>query len=143
MSKLATTMKIMLAAAAAAAFAWQGQAAQQAPAPSPTPKGFECHDTSLEGSGAGFKSSQEESEEAAIADWLEKAKAVYRALGCRGLSRVDMFLKEDGEVVLNEVNTFPGMTSYSRYPRMMAAADLPLTEVIDRLVSLALTGKLR
>ena len=73
----------------------------------------------------------------------EKAKAVYRALGCRGLSRVDMFLKEDGEVVLNEVNTFPGMTSYSRYPRMMAAADLPLTEVIDRLVSLALTGKLR
>jgi D-alanine--(R)-lactate ligase len=73
----------------------------------------------------------------------EKARAVYRALGCRGLSRVDMFLKEDGEVVLNEVNTFPGMTSYSRYPRMMAAADLPLAGVIDRLVSLALTGKLR
>ncbi|AZM61266.1 MULTISPECIES: D-alanine--(R)-lactate ligase VanA-Sc [unclassified Streptomyces] len=73
----------------------------------------------------------------------EKAKAVYRALGCRGLARVDMFLKEDGEVVLNEVNTFPGMTSYSRYPRMMAAADLPLAEVIARLVSLALTGKLR
>ncbi|MET7689087.1 D-alanine--(R)-lactate ligase [Streptomyces sp. NPDC005483] len=73
----------------------------------------------------------------------EKAKAVYRALGCRGLSRVDMFLKEDGEVVLNEVNTFPGMTSYSRYPRMMAAADLPLTEVIHRLVSLALPGKPR
>ncbi len=73
----------------------------------------------------------------------EKAKAVYRALGCRGLSRVDMFLKEDGDVVLNEVNTFPGMTSYSRYPRMMAAADLPLGEVLDRLVSLALTGKLR
>ncbi|MGW3495680.1 D-alanine--(R)-lactate ligase VanA-Sc [Streptomyces sp. NPDC001020] len=73
----------------------------------------------------------------------EKAKAVFRALGCRGLSRVDMFLKEDGEVVLNEVNTFPGLTSYSRYPRMMAAADLPLAEVIDRLVSLARTGKLR
>ena len=73
----------------------------------------------------------------------ETAKAVYRALGCRGLSRVDMFLKEDGEVVLNEVNTFPGMTSYSRYPRMMAAAGLPLSEVIDRTVSLALTGKAR
>jgi D-alanine--(R)-lactate ligase len=70
----------------------------------------------------------------------ETAKAIYRALGCRGLSRVDMFLKEDGEVVLNEVNTLPGMTSYSRYPRMMAAAGLPLTEVIDRIVSLALTG---
>jgi D-alanine--(R)-lactate ligase len=71
----------------------------------------------------------------------ETAKAVYRALGCRGLSRVDMFLKEDGTVVLNEVNTLPGMTSYSRYPRMMAAAGLPLSEVIDRIVSLALTGK--
>jgi len=71
----------------------------------------------------------------------ETAKAVYRALGCRGLSRVDMFLKEDGKVVLNEVNTLPGMTPYSRYPRMMAAAGLPLAEVIDRIVSLTLTEK--
>jgi D-alanine--(R)-lactate ligase len=70
----------------------------------------------------------------------ETAKALYRALGCSGLARVDMFLKEDGTVVLNEVNTFPGMTSYSRYPRMMAAAGLPLAEVIDRMVSLASTG---
>ncbi|MGV9504564.1 D-alanine--(R)-lactate ligase VanA-Sc [Streptomyces tendae] len=73
----------------------------------------------------------------------ETAKDVYRALGCTGLARVDMFLKDDCEVVLNEVNTLPGMTSYSRYPRMMAAAGLPLSEVIDRTVSLALTGKLR
>jgi D-alanine--(R)-lactate ligase len=71
----------------------------------------------------------------------ETAKVIYRALGCRGLARVDMFLKEDGQVVLNEVNTLPGMTSYSRYPRMMAAAGLPLAEVIDRMVSLAVTGK--
>jgi len=68
------------------------------------------------------------------------AMALYRALGCRGLSRVDLFLKEDGTVVLNEVNTLPGLTSYSRYPRMMAAAGLPLAEAIDRLVSLALGG---
>ncbi|GAA3797851.1 D-alanine--(R)-lactate ligase VanA-Sc [Streptomyces chiangmaiensis] len=73
----------------------------------------------------------------------ETAMAVYRALGCRGLARVDLFLKEDGAVVLNEVNTFPGMTSYSRYPRMMAAAGVPLGEVIDLTVSLALTGKSR
>jgi D-alanine---(R)-lactate ligase len=70
----------------------------------------------------------------------ETAEALYRALGCRGLSRLDMFLSEDGAVVLNEVNTLPGLTSYSRYPRMMAAAGLPLTEVIDRMVSLALAG---
>lgn len=70
----------------------------------------------------------------------EAAKTIYRALGCRGLARVDMFLTQHGEVVLNEVNTFPGMTSYSRYPRMMAAAGLPLAEVIDRMVSSALAG---
>jgi D-alanine---(R)-lactate ligase len=69
----------------------------------------------------------------------ETAKAVYRALGCRGLARVDTFLTEDGHVVLNEVNTLPGLTSYSRYPRMMAAAGLPFSDVIDRVVSLALT----
>jgi D-alanine--(R)-lactate ligase len=71
----------------------------------------------------------------------DTAKAIYRALGCRGLARVDMFLTHEGTVVLNEVNTFPGITSYSRYPRMMAAAGLPLSEVLDRLVSLTLTGK--
>lgn len=73
----------------------------------------------------------------------ETARAIYRALGCRGLARVDMFLTEDGNVVLNEVNTLPGLTSYSRYPRMMAAAGLPLADVIDRMVSLALTGRAR
>lgn len=73
----------------------------------------------------------------------QTAKAIYRALGCRGLSRVDMFLTGDGQVVLNEVNTFPGMTSYSRYPRMMAAAGIPLGEVIDRLVAFALDGDRR
>src|SRR5882757_5620260 len=73
----------------------------------------------------------------------ETAKAIYRALGCGGLARVDMFLKDDGTVVLNEVNTLPGLTSYSRYPRMMAAAGLSLAEVIDRIVSLALTGKVQ
>ncbi|MYS80499.1 D-alanine--(R)-lactate ligase [Embleya scabrispora] len=73
----------------------------------------------------------------------ETAMAVYRALGCSGLARVDLFLKEDGAVVLNEVNTFPGMTSYSRYPRMMAAAGIPLGEVLDRILSLALTRKSR
>jgi D-alanine--(R)-lactate ligase len=73
----------------------------------------------------------------------ETARSLYRALGCRGLARIDMFLKENGEVVLNEVNTMPGLTSYSRYPRMMAAAGLPLAELIDRLVSLALAAKAR
>ena len=70
----------------------------------------------------------------------ETARTLYRALGCRGLSRVDLFLLEDGTVVLNEINTMPGLTSYSRFPRMMAAAGWSLADVIDRLVDLALSG---
>jgi D-alanine--(R)-lactate ligase len=68
------------------------------------------------------------------------AMVIYRALGCRGLARVDLFLLGDGTVVLNEVNTLPGLTTYSRYPRMMAAAGLSLGNVIDRLATLALMG---
>lgn len=81
----------------------------------------------------------------AEAQELVKAEAqrVYRALGCRGLARVDMFLKADGAVVLNEVNTLPGLTSYSRYPRMMAAAGISMTELLDRTVALALEGTAR
>ncbi|NYI89744.1 D-alanine-D-alanine ligase-like ATP-grasp enzyme [Amycolatopsis endophytica] len=54
---------------------------------------------------------------------------------------MDLFLTDDGQVVLNEVNTLPGLTSYSRYPRMMAAAGIPLSDLIDRLVSMTLHGK--
>ena len=70
----------------------------------------------------------------------ETARAVYTAIGCKGLARVDMFLQPDGRVVLNEVNTMPGFTSYSRYPQMMAAAGLAMSEVIDRCITLAMRG---
>lgn len=65
------------------------------------------------------------------------AKKIYQILGCRGLARIDLFLCEDGHIVLNEVNTMPGFTSYSRYPRMMTAAGFTLSELIDRLIELA------
>lgn len=68
----------------------------------------------------------------------EMARRIYSALGCGGLARVDMFLQDDGRIVLNEVNTMPGFTSYSRYPRMMAAAGVRLGEVVDRCISLAM-----
>ncbi len=67
----------------------------------------------------------------------ETAMAIYRVLGCTGLARVDMFLRDDGRVVLNEVNTLPGFTAYSRYPRMMAAAGMVLSEVINRCITSA------
>jgi D-alanine---(R)-lactate ligase len=67
------------------------------------------------------------------------ARTLYRALGCKGLARVDLFLQEDGTVTLNEVNTMPGLTSYSRFPRMMAGAGWSLAQVVDRIVTLALS----
>jgi D-alanine---(R)-lactate ligase len=70
----------------------------------------------------------------------ETAKAIYKALGCKGLSRVDMFLQENGRIILNEVNTLPGFTAYSRYPRMMAAASMTLSWVIDHCITLAFKG---
>jgi hypothetical protein len=68
---------VALATVPALAAGPPAEAGAQPTAPSAPPKGYECHDTALSGSGPGFKDSQEESEQAAIKDWLEKAKAVY------------------------------------------------------------------
>lgn len=66
------------------------------------------------------------------------AVTVYRALGCRGLSRVDFFVTFDGgEVVFNEINTLPGFTSISMYPKLFATSGIPCTELIERLLELA------
>jgi D-alanine-D-alanine ligase-like ATP-grasp enzyme len=65
----------------------------------------------------------------------------FKALELSGLARVDFFVDRDsGDLFLNEVNTLPGFTAYSRYPRMMAAAGISLTQVIDRCISLARAG---
>ncbi len=65
------------------------------------------------------------------------ALRIYKILGCRGLARVDFFV--DGErVVFNEINTLPGFTSISMYPKMMEASGISYATLIDRLVSLAL-----
>ena len=68
----------------------------------------------------------------------ELAVRVYRAMGCRGLSRVDFFVKADGEVVFNEINTIPGFTSISMYPKLFEASGIPYSELIDDLIALAL-----
>ena len=71
----------------------------------------------------------------------EKAVQVYRAIGCRGLSRVDFFVTYDGNcVVFNEVNTLPGFTSISMYPKLFAASGIPYSDLIDQLLQLALEG---
>lgn len=67
----------------------------------------------------------------------QTAMRVYRALGCSGFARVDMFLKPNGEIVFNEVNTIPGFTEHSRYPGMMRAAGYRFEEVLNRIVEQA------
>jgi len=65
------------------------------------------------------------------------AKRIYRALGCRGFTRVDMFLTESGSIIFNEVNTIPGFTAQSRFPSMMKAAGIPFEEVLSQAIELA------
>ena len=66
------------------------------------------------------------------------AKVIYRALGCSGLARVDLFLTPAGRIVFNEVNTIPGFTAHSRYPNMMKAAGMPFPDMLDRLLTMYL-----
>lgn len=68
----------------------------------------------------------------------ESAVRVYGALGCCGLSRVDFFVKKDGEVVFNEINTLPGFTSISMYPKLFEASGIPYPQLIDQLLELAM-----
>ena len=67
------------------------------------------------------------------------AMKAYKALGCRGMSRIDFFVDEStGTIVLNEVNTIPGFTDISMYPRLMEASGTPFPELAERLLQLAL-----
>ena len=66
----------------------------------------------------------------------ETARVIYKALGCSGFARVDMFLTPSNNIVFNEVNTIPGFTSHSRYPNMMKGIDLSFEDVLDRLIGL-------
>jgi len=69
----------------------------------------------------------------------ELAVKVYQAIGCQGLSRVDFFVTYEGErIVFNEINTLPGFTSISMYPKLFAASGIPSGQLVDSLVQLAL-----
>jgi D-alanine-D-alanine ligase len=68
----------------------------------------------------------------------ELAIATFTTLCCEGLGRVDMFLRPDGGLVVNEINTMPGFTRISMYPKLWEAAGIAYTELIDRLIVLAI-----
>jgi len=74
-----------------------------------------------------------------LADQVRQlAIKTFQAIGCEGLARVDVFVTSDGQVVVNEINTMPGFTQHSMFPRMWAASGVQYPELVERLITLAL-----
>lgn len=73
----------------------------------------------------------------------EQAKRAYQVLGCKGLARVDFFLGNDGTVYINEINTMPGFTNISMYPKLWRAEGVSYTQLIDTLINLAVSGTIK
>ena len=68
----------------------------------------------------------------------EKAKTVFRALECKGLSRVDFFYTDEGEICFNEINTMPGFTEHSMYPKLIMDKGISYTDMIIALIDSAI-----
>lgn len=62
---------------------------------------------------------------------------VFQTLNCEGMGRVDFFVKKNGEIIVNEINTIPGFTSISMYPKLWEASGIQTSKLLDRLISLA------
>ena len=77
-------------------------------------------------------------DETAAAQMRLYAKQAFKALGCRHLCRFDFFLKDDGTVLLNEVNTLPGLTAHSLFPALLEDAGIPMADFLDRLLEASL-----
>ena len=66
------------------------------------------------------------------------AVRAFKALECEGMARVDFFLKENGDLFVNEINTIPGFTSISMYPKLWEVSGISYSELVDRLIMLAI-----
>ena len=76
--------------------------------------------------------------DAAAADVRRLAVETFLRVGCAGLARVDFFVEDGGRVLVNELNTLPGMTPTSAFPKLWEAAGVPWPQACDRLIALAL-----
>ena len=74
---------------------------------------------------------------ALTAEFRRLAVAAFRAIDAAGLARVDFFLDTDDRIWVNEINTIPGFTRFSAYPRLWEASGLPYPALVDRLIALA------
>jgi len=76
--------------------------------------------------------------DALVREFQRLAVAAFRAVDAAGLARVDFFLEGESRIWLNEINTIPGFTRFSAYPRLWEASGLPYPKLVDRLIELAL-----
>ncbi len=75
--------------------------------------------------------------EETVEEIRQKSIAIFKAMGCFGLSRVDFFLEEDGKVVFNEINTMPGFTAISMYPILWQQSGINLPALIENLIEMS------
>jgi len=73
----------------------------------------------------------------------ETAMYAYDALGCEGMARIDLFLTEKEELYVNEINTLPGFTNISMFPKMFEESGVGYSELLDELIDFAIERKLR
>ena len=79
-----------------------------------------------------------EIDESVRSELRTQACKAYQLLGCRGLARVDFFLTRNGKIILNEINTLPGFTNISQYPKLWHEQGVKYPQLIDKLIELAL-----
>ena len=84
-----------------------------------------------------FNKARPDISDSAAEEIRKLAGKIYTTLGCKGLSRVDFFLCENDRIVFNEINTLPGFTNISMYPKLFMHEGLSYSEIIDRLITLA------
>jgi len=91
----------------------------------------------IDKNGAEFKIPAEVSKEI-IKKIQQTAVKAFRVLNCEGMGQVDFFLKKNGDLLVNEINTIPGFTSISMYPKLWEASEIPLIKLLDKLIELAM-----
>jgi len=91
----------------------------------------------IDKNGTEFKIPAEVSKEI-IKKIQQTAVKAFRVLNCEGMGRVDFFLKKNGDLLVNEINTIPGFTSISMYPKLWEASEIPLIKLLDKLIELAM-----
>ncbi|MEK6606691.1 MAG: D-alanine--D-alanine ligase [Myxococcota bacterium] len=102
------------------------------------PDGFYSYDAKYVDEGGASTEIPANLDEATTRAVRELAVRAFRALECAGLARVDFFLLDGGRLVVNEINTLPGFTAISMYPKMWEASGIGPTELVSRLVDLAI-----